>query len=95
MANQETLTQQRKVAKVMHEFKQGKLKGGKGNHPKVKSRKQAIAIALSEAGASSQQTSRKKPATKSKRAPTRAKAVRKTPVRTRRATGNASNRAGA
>ncbi|HUQ29956.1 MAG TPA: DUF6496 domain-containing protein [Candidatus Paceibacterota bacterium] len=33
----------------MHEWKRGTLKGGKGRHPKVKSRRQAIAIALSEA----------------------------------------------
>ncbi|MDB5194593.1 MAG: hypothetical protein JWN50_607 [Parcubacteria group bacterium] len=38
-----------KVKKVMHEFKHGTLKGGKGKHPKVRSRKQAIAIGLSEA----------------------------------------------
>ncbi len=37
-----------KVKKVMHEFKEGKLKIGKSNK-KVKSRKQAIAIGLSEA----------------------------------------------
>lgn len=36
-----------KVKKVMHEFKEGKLKMGKGNK-KVKNRKQAVAIALSE-----------------------------------------------
>jgi len=38
---------------VMGEFKQGTLQSGKpgpGKGPKVKSRKQAIAIALSEAG---------------------------------------------
>jgi uncharacterized protein DUF6496 len=40
---------QDKVHTVMREFKHGKLKGGKGRHPKVKSRKQAIAIGLSEA----------------------------------------------
>jgi hypothetical protein len=40
---------QSKVAKVMREFKKGRLKGGKGKHPKVTSRKQAIAIGLSEA----------------------------------------------
>jgi hypothetical protein len=45
----ESPSQQRKVKKVMEEYKEGKLKGGKGKHPKVKSRKQAIAIALSEA----------------------------------------------
>jgi len=46
---------QAKVAKVMGEFKAGKLHGGinpKGpkKAPIVKNRKQAIAIALSEAG---------------------------------------------
>ena len=45
----------KKVAKVMHEFKTGTLHGGidpKGpkKAPVVKNRKQAIAIALSEAG---------------------------------------------
>ena len=40
-----------KIHKVMHEFKEGDLKGGKGDHAKVKSRKQAVAIALSEARA--------------------------------------------
>lgn len=37
----------RKVHKVMKEHKQGKLKSGSGK--KVKSRKQAVAIALNEA----------------------------------------------
>ena len=36
-----------KVEKVMHEHKEGKLKSGSGK--KVTSRKQALAIALSEA----------------------------------------------
>ena len=36
-----------KVGKVMHEFKHGQLKSG--GRAKVKSRKQAIAIGLSEA----------------------------------------------
>ena len=40
-----------KVGKVMREFKAGKLHSGKKG-PVVKSRKQAIAIALSEAGKS-------------------------------------------
>ena len=39
---------QKKVEKVMHEFKRGKLKSGRSNKT-VKSRKQAIAIGLSEA----------------------------------------------
>jgi hypothetical protein len=38
---------QKKVEKVMHEYKEGKLKSSNGQ--KVKSRKQAIAIGLSEA----------------------------------------------
>jgi hypothetical protein len=39
-----------KVEKVMHEYKHGQLKSGKsGKAGKVKSRKQAIAIGLSEA----------------------------------------------
>lgn len=42
---------QKKVGKVMREFKGGKLHSGKKG-PVVKSRKQAIAIALSEAGMS-------------------------------------------
>ena len=41
---------QRKVKKVMREYKTGTLKSGKnGKGGKVKSRKQAIAIGLSEA----------------------------------------------
>jgi hypothetical protein len=41
---------QGKVGKVMHEYKEGKLKSGpQGKGGKVKSRKQAIAIGLSEA----------------------------------------------
>ena len=44
---------QKKIEKVMHEYKIGKLKSGKGGKGgKVKNRKQAIAIALSEARAS-------------------------------------------
>jgi len=39
---------QRKVKKVMREYKSGKLKSSSGQ--KVTSRKQAVAIAMSEAG---------------------------------------------
>lgn len=42
---------QKKVGKVMHEYKEGTLHSGKKG-PVVKSRKQAVAIALSEAGMS-------------------------------------------
>ena len=38
---------QEKVEEVMHEFKEGKLKSGSGK--KVTSKKQAVAIGLSEA----------------------------------------------
>ena len=54
---QETERQKRTTGRVMHEFKHGELKsgpGGKGG--KVKSRKQAIAIALHEAGESKYDT---------------------------------------
>ncbi len=39
---------QEKVKKSMEEFKEGKLKSG-SSHKKIKNRKQAIAIGLSEA----------------------------------------------
>ena len=40
---------EKKIEKVMHEYKEGKLHSGSKKGPKVKNRKQAIAIALSEA----------------------------------------------
>ena len=45
-----TARQKSKVKKVMHEHKHGTLKSGSGR--KVKSRKQAVAIAMSESGQS-------------------------------------------
>lgn len=39
-----------KVGKVLHEFKAGTLHSGSKKGPKVTNRKQAIAIAMSEAG---------------------------------------------
>lgn len=39
----------KKVEKVMHEFKEGKLHSGSKKGPEVTNPKQAIAIALSEA----------------------------------------------
>ena len=48
----------RKVHKVMKEYKQGKLKSGSGK--KVKSRKQAVAIGLSEARRSGAKVPKKK-----------------------------------
>ena len=46
---QKKTKQDKKISKVMREFKKGKLPIGKSKK-KVKSRKQAIAIALREAG---------------------------------------------
>jgi hypothetical protein len=50
--------QKETVERVMHEFKHGELKI-RGNGPKVKNPKQAIAIALHEAGASNQESPQK------------------------------------
>ena len=41
---------EKKIGKVMGEYKEGKLHSGSKKGPVVKSKKQAIAIALSEAG---------------------------------------------
>src|SRR3712207_3148368 len=49
--------QKETVERVMHEFKQGELRI-RGNGPKVKNPKQAIAIALHEAGATNQESPR-------------------------------------
>ena len=51
---------QKKVKKGMKEFKEKKLRSGSKKGPKVKSRKQAIAIALSEAGLSKKKKRSKK-----------------------------------
>jgi hypothetical protein len=48
MATKRKSTAARKVGKVMHEMKAGTLRSGRSDK-KVKSRKQAIAIGLSEA----------------------------------------------
>jgi hypothetical protein len=39
-----------KVTKVLHEYKTGTLHSGSAQGPKVTNRRQAVAIALSEAG---------------------------------------------
>jgi hypothetical protein len=49
-----------KVQKVMHEFKTGTLHSGSKKGPVVKSKKQAVAIALSEAGMSKPKMKAKK-----------------------------------
>ena len=49
----------KKVGKVMGEFKRGTLHSGKGG-PVVKSKKQAVAIAMSEAGMTKKKAKKKK-----------------------------------
>jgi len=57
---QTTPRQRKTVGRVMHEFEHGELKSGRGGKGgKVKSRRQAIAIALNEAGASKYESGRK------------------------------------
>lgn len=43
------LTGGKKISKVLKEFKKGELRSGSKKGPKVKSKKQAIAIALNSA----------------------------------------------
>lgn len=54
---------QEKVEETMHEFKEGKLKSGSGK--KVTSKKQAIAIGLSEAREAGAKVPKKKSGKKS------------------------------
>src|SRR3954469_21758986 len=58
MARQQSKEQKETIERVMHEFKHGDLRI-RGAGPKVKNPKQAIAIALHEAGASNQESPRK------------------------------------
>ena len=57
MARKQSKAQKETVERVMHEFKHGELKSGGGR--KVKNPKQAIAIALHEAGASKYESPQK------------------------------------
>lgn len=68
MPRHESPAQKRTVKRVMHEFKHHALKSGSGR--KVRNPRQAVAIALSEAGASNRQspsTNRKRLATTKRR----------------------------
>ncbi len=58
MATHQSKAQKETVGRVMHEFKHGELEIGRGDK-KVKNPKQAIAIALHEAGATNQESSSK------------------------------------
>lgn len=51
----ETREQQKTIHRVMHEYKHGELRTG-GSGAKVKNPRQAVAIALSEAGATKQES---------------------------------------
>jgi len=57
MATQQSKAQKETVSRVMHEFKHGELETSSGK--KVKNPKQAIAIGLSEAGASKYESKEK------------------------------------
>jgi hypothetical protein len=59
MARKYSKAASNKVEKALHEEKRGKLKSGKGGKT-VKSRKQAIAIGLSEARAEGDKVPKKK-----------------------------------
>ena len=54
-----TPKKQAKVGKVISEFKRGTLHSGKGG-PVVKSKKQAVAIAMSEAGMAKKKAAKKR-----------------------------------
>jgi hypothetical protein len=58
MARQQSKEQKETIERVMHEFKHGELRI-RGAGPKVKNPKQAIAIALHEAGSSNEESLKK------------------------------------
>jgi hypothetical protein len=59
MARKYSKSSEKKVEKAMHEMKRGTLRSG-GSGAKVKSRKQAIAIGLSEARREGKKVPKKK-----------------------------------
>ena len=67
MARKYSKSAGRKVKKTMHEMKRGKLRSGRSGK-QVKSRKQAIAIGLSEARREGKKVPRKKTGKRAKRA---------------------------
>jgi len=76
-----------KVEEVMREKKRGTLRSG-GSGKKVTSRKQAIAIALSEARREGAKVPKKKGATKKKAAPKKKSATKKKAAPRKKAAGN-------
>lgn len=74
----------KRVESAMRRRKKGTLKSGKGRHPKVKSREQAIAIGLSEARAKGAKVPRKRTAKKGGRKAAAKKGGRKTAKRSSR-----------
>jgi hypothetical protein len=76
------------VKSAMHRKKAGTLKSGKGRHPKVKSREQAIAIGLSEAREKGAKVPRKRSTKKS----TRKKSTRKKSSSRKKSTRKKSTR---
>ena len=57
MTSHQSKAQKDTVGRVMHEYKHGELHSGSG--PKVKNPRQAVAIAMHEAGASNEQSPKK------------------------------------
>ena len=62
---------QKNVRSAMRRAKRGTLKSGKGRHPRVKSRKQAIAIGLAKARRAGAKVPAKKRRTSRRRRPSR------------------------
>ncbi len=75
---------QKKVGKAMRERKRGTLKSGAKSRKRVTSRKQAIAIGLSEARRSGARVPRKKSASSRKSTSRRSSSSRKSTSRSRR-----------
>jgi hypothetical protein len=76
MARKYSKKASKKVEKVMRERKQGKLRSG-GSGKKVTSRKQAIAIGLSEARRSGAKVPKKKGGSRKKKSGGRKKSAKK------------------
>lgn len=84
MARKYSKKSQQSVKRAMHKYKRGELKSGRGGHASVKSRKQAIAIGLSEA--------RKKGAKVPKKATGRKKSTKSRSTSARRKTTKRTTR---